>query len=97
MPTYAWLARFRADFEKLTPAQQAAFLLAVGQFVDDLRSGRPFRKGLRVKGIQGASGIFEMTWADDGRATFEYGDEVVKGEAHIVWRRVGTHSVFTRP
>ena len=69
----------------------------VGVFVEDLRSGRPFRKGLRVKGIQGASGIFEMTWADDGRATFEYGDEVVKGEAHIVWRRVGTHSVFTRP
>lgn len=97
MPTYAWLARFRADFERLTPAQQAAFLAAVDQFVDDLRSGRTFRKGLRVKGIQGASGIFEMTWADDGRATFEYGAEVVKGEAHVVWRRVGTHSVFKRP
>ena len=97
MPTYAWLARFRADFDRLTPVQQAAFLLAVAQFVDDLRSDRPFRKGLRVRGIQGASGIFEMTWADDGRATFEYGDEVVEGEAHVVWRRVGTHSVFKRP
>lgn len=97
MPTYAWLARFRADFEKLTPAQQAAFLLAVGQFVEDLRSGRPFRKGLRVKGIQGAFGIFEMTWAHDGRGTFEYGDEVVKGEAHVIWRRVGRHSVFKQP
>lgn len=97
MPTYAWLARFRADFEKLTPAQQAAFLLAVGQFVEDLRAGRPFRKGLRVKGIQGASGIFEMTWADDGRATFEYGEEIAKGDAHVIWRRVGTHSVFKRP
>ena len=97
MPTYAWLARFRADFENLTPAQQAAFLLAVAQFVEDLRSGRPFRKGLRVKGIQGATGIFEMTWADDGRATFEYGDEVVTRKAHVIWRRVGTHSVFKRP
>lgn len=97
MPTHAWLARFRADFEKLTPTQQAAFLLAVSHFVDDLGSGRPFRKGLRVKGIQGASGLFEMTWADDGRATFEYGKEVVEGESHIVWRRVGTHSAFTRP
>ena len=96
MPTYAWLARFRADFDRLTSVQQAAFLLAVAQFVDDLRHGRPFRKGLRVKGIQGASGIFEMTWADDGRATFEYGDEVVEGEAHVVWCRVGTHSVFKR-
>lgn len=97
MPTYAWLARFRADFERLTPAQQTTFLLAVGNFVADLRSGRPFRKGLRVKGIQGASGIFEMTWADDGRATFEYGAEVVTGEAHVVWRRVGTQSVLKPP
>ena len=97
MPTYAWLARFRADFERLTPAQQAAFLLAVNQLVEDLQSSRPFRKGLRVKGVQGASGIFEMTWADDGRATFEYGDEVVKGDAHVVWRRVGTHSILKQP
>jgi hypothetical protein len=97
MPTYAWLARFRADFERLTPAQQAAFLLAVGQFVEDLHSGRAFRKGLRVKGIKGASGIFEMTWADDGRATFEYGAEVVKGQAHVIWRRIGTHTVFKQP
>jgi hypothetical protein len=97
VPTYAWLARFRADFERLTPAQQAAFLLAVGHFVEDLRSGRPFRKGLRVKGIKGASGIFEMTWADDGRASFEYGVEVAKNEAHVIWRRIGTHSVFKQP
>ena len=96
MPTYAWLARFRADFERLTPARQAAFLVAVTQFVEDLQTGE-FRKGLRVKGIQGATGIFEMTWDDDGRATFEYGTEVEKGQPHIVWRRVGTHTIFTQP
>jgi hypothetical protein len=97
VPTYAWLARFRADFERLTPAQQAAFLVAVQQFVEDLQRGGAFRKGLRVKGIQGAAGIFEMTWAADGRATFEYGEEVTSGEPHIVWRRVGTHAVFNQP
>lgn len=97
MPTYAWLARFRADFERLTPAQQAAFLTAIEQFVDDLRRGRAFRKGLRVKGIQGAAGVFEMTWAPDGRATFEYGDEIIEGEPHVVWRRVGTHAIFKAP
>jgi hypothetical protein len=32
--------------------------------------------GLRVKGVQGAEGVFEMTWADDGRATFEHGSAV---------------------
>ena len=97
MPTYAWLARFRADFQRLTPTQQAAFLVAVEQFVEDLRRDHTFRKGLRVKGIQGATGIFEMTWAPNGRATFEYGDEVTKGQPHVIWRRVGTHDVFKRP
>jgi hypothetical protein len=97
VPTYAWLARFRADFERLSPAKQAAFLEAVRQFVEDLQPGHAFRKGLRVKGIQGATGVFEMTWAPNGRATFEYGDEVTEGEPHVVWRRVGTHSIFNQP
>ena len=97
MPTFAWLARFGADFDGLTPEQQAAFLAAVAQFVEDLEAGGQFRKGLRVKGVKGAAGVFEMTWADDGRATFQYGAPVVEGEPHVIWRRVGTHSVFTRP
>jgi hypothetical protein len=97
VPTYAWLARFGADFDSLSPSQQAAFLIAVAQFVEDLRRGGGFRKGLRVKGVQGATGIFEMTWADDGRATFEYGDAVREGEPYLIWRRVGTHAVLDRP
>lgn len=97
MPTYAWSARFRADFDRLTREQQAAFLAAVVQFVEDLQAGRGFRTGLRVKGVKGARGIFEMTWSADGRATFQYGDEVVPGEAHVIWRRVGTHDVFIHP
>lgn len=97
MPTFEWLGRFRADFDRLSPAEQAAFLLAVRQLVADLAEDRPLRKGLRVKGVQGAKGIFEMTWAPDGRATFEYGDEAVQGEAHVMWRRVGTHAIFSRP
>jgi hypothetical protein len=97
VPTFAWLARFGADFDRLSPAQQAAFLAAVAQFVEDLRKGGQFRKGLRVKGVQGASGVFEMTWADDGRATFQYGDAVLEGEPHVIWRRVGTHDIFSQP
>lgn len=97
MPTYAWLARFRADFSSLSSSEQAAFLVAVAQFVKDLGADRGFRKGLRVKGVKGAPGIFEMTWADDGRATFEYGDAVTEGEPHVIWRRVGTNAVFDRP
>ena len=97
MPTFEWLARFGIDFDRLTPAQKAAFLVAVTQFVDDLRMGRQIRKGLRVKGIKGAAGVFEMTWADDGRATFHYGGALVEGEPHVVWRRIGTHGIFKKP
>jgi hypothetical protein len=38
-----------------------------------------------------------MTWAADGRATFEYGQEIRPGEPHIIWRRIGTHDVFRQP
>lgn len=91
------MPRFRTEFRQLAPAQQAAFLIAVGHFVDDLRAGGRFRKGLRVKGVKSAPGVFEMTWAPDGRATFQLGEPVRGGEPHIIWRRVGTHDVFREP
>jgi hypothetical protein len=97
VPTYASLARFGVDFESLSLSQQTAFLVAVTQFVEDLRGSHGFRKGLRVKGVRGAAGIFEMTWAADRRATFEYGDSVSEGEPHVIWRRVGTHPILDQP
>ena len=97
MPTYAWLARFGKDFDRLSREQQALFILAVAQFVEDLQRQRGFRKGLRVKGVKGALGIFEMTWAADGRATFEYGGSIVPGGPHVIWRRIGTHEIFDTP
>jgi hypothetical protein len=65
--------------------------------VPALTEHQEFPAGLRVKGVQAAPGIFEMTWAPDGRATFEYGDAVIPGEAHIVWHRVGGHEIFGSP
>jgi len=41
--------------------------------------------------------VFEMTSADDGRATFQYRDAVIEAEPHVIWRRVGTHDVFNQP
>jgi len=96
LPTYRWAPRFRADWNRLTPEQQEGFPAAVTHFVEDMHRVRGFRKGLRVKAVQGAAGIFEMTWADDGRATFMYGEAVIEGEPHVVWRRVGTHEIFGR-
>jgi hypothetical protein len=94
VPTFERVERFIRDYDNLSAAEKEAFREAIKQFVEDLEAGRAFRKGLRVKGVKGAPGIFEMTWADDGRATFSYGDPVQEGEPHIVWRRVGTHDIF---
>jgi hypothetical protein len=76
--------------------QQRAFLAVVRLFVEGLRQGR-LDPRLRVKRVQGRPAVWEMSWAPDGRATFEYGDEVRPGEPHVIWRRVGTHEVFREP
>jgi hypothetical protein len=96
VPTFDERPQFWNDFNALTPQQQATFLTAVRRFVADLRRGQ-FRAGLRVKRVQGTDGIWELTWAPDGRATFEYGKEVRPGKQHVIWRRIGTHDVFRAP
>jgi hypothetical protein len=97
MPTYTKLPRFQKDFDQLTADDQERFRQAVQKFVKDLTRGRGFRPSLRVKGVRGASGIFEMTWAPNGRATFHYGEPIKEGEPHLVWRRVGTHDILSEP
>lgn len=97
MPTYVWLTLFGRDWRKLTREQQVAFLRAVSIFVEDMRAGAGFRPGLRVKKMQGYDNIWEMTWAPDGRATFSYGESVTAGQPHVIWRRIGTHDIFTSP
>ena len=96
MPTYALTEQFRRDYERLTATEREQFKRAVNKFIQDLPM-RKFRASLRVKGIRGASGIFELTWAGDGRATFQYGDAIIEGEPHIVWRRCGGHEIFSTP
>ena len=97
MPTSELLPDFRRDYARLNDAQKKAFRLAAKKFVVDLRHGS-FRASLRVKPLQGNSGIFEMTWeGEDGRATFDYGPSKVPGEPHIRWRRIGGHEIFRDP
>src|SRR5260221_10963048 len=97
MPTDEERESFWRDWASLTPQQRQAFVRAVKRMNVDLKSGAGFRKGLRVKGVQGHSGVFEMTWADDGRATFSYGTSPHPGETHIVWRRIGSHDILQNP
>lgn len=94
MPTYSWQPRFGRDLRALTRPQQAAFLAVVALMVEDLGSGKRFRPGLRIKAVRGSPGVLEMSWAPDGRATFEFGAPLKEGVPHIIWRRVGTHDVF---
>jgi hypothetical protein len=99
MPTFELTPRFERDWRKLAAQQRDAFQKVVAEaFVPDLDApDRPFRPGLRVKVVTAHPGVFEMTWADDGRTTFSYGEERVAGKAHIIWRRIGTHAIFTPP
>jgi hypothetical protein len=94
LPTFERLLRFNKDYDALSPSEKTEFKEAVKKFIDDLRAGEGFRKGLRVKGVKGAPGVFEMTWADNGRATFSFEKSRKNGEPHIIWRRVGTHDIL---
>ncbi|GAB4008482.1 hypothetical protein GCM10029992_64960 [Glycomyces albus] len=96
-PTFERFPRFNQDHEKLQKEQQARFKKAVAEFVEDLRTGGSIRPGLRIKRVQGAEGVYEISWAPDGRATWEYGEEKIPGEPHIKWRRIGTHDIFKNP
>lgn len=96
MPTWELAEPFRRDWHGLHAHDKERFRAAVTRFVADLREGQGFRPGLRVKGVRGATGVFEMTWAPDGRATFSYG-EGGASEAHVVWRRIGSHDILRTP
>lgn len=96
-PTFETGASFERDLKALTPENRRRFSAAVAQLVEDLRERRLPRPGLRVKRFQGTRGVWELTWAPDGRATFTYGPEVIAGEPHVQWRRIGTHDIFNRP
>jgi len=55
-------------------------------------------RSLRVKDVEGAPGVWEMTWSFsglDGRATFEWRE--FDGEPGILWRRVGGHEIVADP
>lgn len=94
---------FVADYQRLPPEERALFRDAVRPINDAFarRGDRPLPRwpaALRVKRVQGAAGIWEMTWSfagPDGRATFEV--ITIDGEPAIRWRRIGDHRIFREP
>jgi hypothetical protein len=97
VPTFYRTEQFDRDYETLSTDERALVKVALGKFIADVDGGK-FRKSLRVRGIQGSPGVFEMTWdGQDGRATFSYGPPLREGARHVIWRRIGGHAIFAAP
>jgi hypothetical protein len=96
-------ASFLADYRRMSVRERALFRVAVRDINEayESRGDAPLPRWpgrLRVRDVEGAPGIWEMTWSfagPDGRATFEYVD--VAGEVAIRWRRIGGHEIFHEP
>jgi hypothetical protein len=94
---------FTADFRRLSEEEKRLFRAALPVFVAacDRYAIDPSAKWpatLRVKDVEGAPGIWEMTWSfrgPDGRATFEWIQ--IDGILGLRWRRIGGHSIFRTP
>jgi hypothetical protein len=95
---------FEGDWARLSKAERASFQ---GTIREDFRPACERRSrdpaaawpsSLRVRAVQGAAGVWEMTWSfsgPDGRATFEWVE--IRGEPGIRWRRIGGHAIFGAP
>lgn len=99
MPTFHTMLSFERDYKRLTPQQHAQFAECLRKFVSDLQdmeAGRQHsvRTRLRVKRVQGMEGIYEISWAPNGRALFSWDEEQVPGKRHIIWTRIGGHEIL---
>lgn len=95
---------FDADYRRLKREHAVAFTSAVREKFAPACDAyaaeptTPWPASLRVKSVQSAPGVLEMTWScasPDGRATFEL--ITVDGELRCRWRRVGDHDVSKNP
>jgi len=101
---YERTPRFDADEQRLSDEERARFRrVAVSQFAPaaeriSVRPGTSWPRALRVRCVQGAPGVWEMTWSfsgPDGRATFEWIE--IDAQPAIRWRRVGGRAIFSEP
>jgi hypothetical protein len=95
---------FKGDYRDLNESERAMFRAVVrDQFHPAAERkaqepGSPWPKSLRIRDVEGAPGVWEMTWSfsgPDGRATFEW--TKIDGEPAIRWRRIGNHSIYRDP
>lgn len=100
---YVVVDSFKADYRRLSRDEQGMFQTALKVFVPacDRYAADPstaWPASLRVKDVENAPGIMEMTWSfsgPDGRATFEWIQ--LEGKLALRWRRIGGHAIFRNP
>lgn len=95
---------FKRDYRRLSEDHRREFRKVVSEdFVPALElqaeePGSGWPSNLRVKGVEGAAGIWEMTWSFtdlDGRSTWQWIQ--IDGQPAIRWRRIGSHAIFKTP
>jgi hypothetical protein len=100
---FAVLESFRADYRRLSAVERDLFKSALRDFIEacdrhSLDPSSAWPASLRVKPVQNAPGVLEMTWSfsgPDGRATFEW--IRIDGELAVRWRRIGGHAISRQP
>ena len=88
---YVVLDSFKADYKRLSAGEQALFRKALQDFVAAcarfaVDPSMAWPASLRVKDVENAPGILEMTWSfsgPDGRATFEWVQ--ISGQLAVRW------------
>ncbi len=106
MPTFVATDRFWSEYENLSPGDQELFLEARDQFVNCLKawesagcqSNPRFPKKLGVTSmVINKKRYMEFAWAPDGRCTWEFGVPQRPGTCHVIWRRIGSHRIYSEP
>ena len=93
---------FKGDWSRLSEGERRLFREILPTFnasCDRIATDQTVRfpASLRVKDVESAPGVLEMTWSfsgPDGRATFEW--VAIDGERGLRWRRIGGHAIFKR-
>lgn len=94
---------FLRDRDRLSPSERELVRAVLPEFVAacDRVAADPAVKwpaALRVKDVEGAPGVFELTFNFSGpdiRATFEWSQ--LDGARAVRWRRIGGHAIFKNP
>lgn len=100
---YASTSSFDRDYARLPREHRQMFRTTLQEhFLPAIADGSfsgtpPWPTRLRIHQVAG--GIYSLTWSfsgPDGRATFHL-ERNEAGETILVWRRIGSHTVYERP